>query len=57
MINYILAQSTSLLVRIPVWAKTNEAKIFVLGMGVALTVRIFRFMLRNFKRMGREDFS
>jgi hypothetical protein len=52
-----IAFTTNLLVSVPAWAKTTESKIFVLGMGVALTVRVFRFMLRNFKRMGREDFS
>jgi hypothetical protein len=51
------AFSTSLSVTLPTWAVTIEAKIFCMGMGAALTVRIFRFMLRNFKRMGREDFS
>jgi len=53
----LFAFSTNLTVTLPKWAVTNEAKIFCMGVGAALIVRIFRFMLRNFKRMSREDFS
>lgn len=53
----ILSVISELLVSLPDWANTNHSKAYLLGMGSALMVRIFRFMLRNFKRMGREDFS
>jgi hypothetical protein len=54
---HLLAFSTNLTVSLPSWAQSNHAKCFFYGLGAALMVRLFRFMLRSFKRAGREDFS
>ena len=44
----------NLFTSIPDWAVSDEAKAWMLGLGAAAVVRIFRAALRWFKRMGSE---
>lgn len=42
----------NLLTSLPSWAVTDEAQAWMLGLGAAAMVRVFRAGLRWFKRMG-----
>jgi hypothetical protein len=47
----------NLITSLPSWAVTDEAQAWMLGLGAASIVRLFRAALRWFNRVGAEGIS